>query len=66
MNTDQNLPIIHIDMIFAELDSREPPFKLIIEGLLDVSSDLDSLSTQNLQPKHPNLHIVIFEEGDFE
>ena len=51
MNTEQN-PSIHIDMIFTALDSREPPFKLIIEGLLDVMSDLDSLSTQNLQPKH--------------
>jgi hypothetical protein len=66
MNTEQDPPIIHVDMIFAELDSREPPFKLIIEDLLDVSSNLDSLSTQNLQPKHPNLHVVIFEEGDFE
>ncbi|MFZ4730550.1 MAG: hypothetical protein ACOYMQ_18055 [Pseudanabaena sp.] len=65
MNTEQNPPI-HIDMIFADLDSRETPFKLIIECLLDVSSDLDSLSTQDLPPKHPNLHIVIFEEGDFE
>ena len=65
MNTEQN-PSIHIDMIFTALDSREPPFKLIIEGLLDVMSDLDSLSTQNLQPKYPNLHVVIFEEGDFE
>ncbi|MEY3305175.1 MAG: hypothetical protein ACK5RE_07085 [Pseudanabaena sp.] len=65
MNTDQNLPI-HIDMIFDDLESKKPQFKLIIEDLLDVSSNLDSLSTQNLQPKHPNLHIVIFEEGDFE
>ena len=62
MNTEQN-STIHIDMIFADLDSREPPFKLIIEVLRDVIFDLDSLSTQNLQPKQPKPHIVIFEEG---